>query len=214
MARIKYAGIYDSVPTEGQLIGLRTRFIALQGSPVHFKTLHPFSPQKKTVTSLRFVRDLQMTLSRDSWITFTGGEPFQQEQQIVWIAEKLHSNGYRKLNVETSGVVIPDKKSAIDIFNCDAFFSLNPVMPSEGRRYNFRTLFESFAFWNETIYVPYRLQCQFAIRSEEDICAVEKLFSSQTTDSHCFINVQTKKHDTILRCFELIEKFPHIRMIA
>ena len=181
--------IFDSIQGEGALAGFRTLFVRFQGCHLGCKwcdTKKSWKANKfeKRVYVTDLVIDIRNKIESDTWLCFTGGEPFEQMKSLLWVSQRLYRYNYRKQSIETAGligykdekVVLPDKKDIIDFFYNDVFMSVSPKLVSAlGKRFSYDNLKAIVLFWIETYPVYYKFQFKFVVSTEEDLVILSKL---------------------------------------
>lgn len=222
--------IFQSIQGEGTLTGYDTLFIRLAGCKVGCVWCDTKYSWKTKNSRLWLTSDLallvQGTITKERWVCLTGGEPLEQLKSMIWFIEKLHRADYKKISIETCGVVtynartnrasLPDKKTVIDLELYGVFFSVSPKLPSAlGRRFDTKEFTKIVEFWEDAVLTPYKLQFKFVASSDDDLDVLYKLLKNFKSKHVVAIMVEESKiNDSkfIQKCVKLVKEFDGLRL--
>lgn len=190
--------IFESIQGEGTLYGYRTLFVRLQGCKIGCVFCDSKNTWKKNRDHKIKVIDLYYKIKElippNYWLCFTGGEPLEQITPLVWLLEKLHKRGYKKLSLETAGIPEIDQKDILDLSNLNIFFSVSPKLFSALKdRFNYHSLLNTCKLWDSSINVSYKLQFKFVVGCSEDLEIIKRLYNEFKTEHHVFLQIEHSK---------------------
>ena len=228
--RVAINEIFESIQGEGALMGYATLFIRLQGCRILCKYCDTKNSWKEKeeclVKSVDLLDRVYKTVDKNTWICFTGGEPLEQLKSLMWLIDKLHINEYKKLSLETCGVIsydknglveLPDKKEVYDMYNDDLFFSISPkLFGALGKRFLYEELKKIIIFWMELIDLHFRYQFKFVASCDEDFEILALVHNDFAMDCNMFLQIEASKlkdKDFVNKCFEFVKKHHKFRMV-
>lgn len=222
--------IFESIQGEGALMGYATLFVRFQGCQVgcvfcdtkkSWKT-----KDKHLILSVELLEKIYSQVDKNTWICFTGGEPLEQLKSLMWLVDKLHNNEYKKLSIETCGVIgydknnaaqFPDQKEVYDMYNDDVFFSLSPkLFGALGKRFNYEELKKIIKFWTSLIDLHFRYQFKFVASCDEDFEILALVHGDFEMDCNMFLQIEASKLNDkvfIAKCFDFAKKHHKYRMV-
>ena len=181
---------------------------------------------KRLMLSVDLLEKIYSLVNRDSWICFTGGEPLQQLKSLMWLVYNIHNNEYKKLSIETSGVIgydknnvaqFPDQKEVYDMYNDDVFFSISPkLFGALGKRFNYEELRKIIKFWMSLIDLHFRYQFKFVASCDEDFEALSLVHEDFEMDCNMFLQIEASKlqdKEFIAKCFKFVKEHHKYRMV-
>ncbi len=181
--------------------------------------------EKNKIKVTDLVVEIKKRVDVDSWLCFTGGEPLEQLKSLVWVVEKLNNFGYKKISIETAGilgykdteVILPDQKDIVDLYYADTFFSVSPKLISAlGKRFNYDSFVKIVRFWCETVPVYYKLQFKFVASTDEDLDILSSIIKDVPAmkASTIFLQIEDSRINSnyIEKCFNWVKKNQEYRM--
>jgi 7-carboxy-7-deazaguanine synthase len=232
--QIQISEIFRSIQGEGILSGYDTLFLRFQGCKIGCKwcdTKYSWKTGNKykwKVSELCNHISTNLKYPRESWICITGGEPLEQSESLLWLVEKLHDSDYKKISIETSGiiscdakgkVILPDAKEIVDLHLYDVFFSVSPKLPSAlGKRFDEDEFHKIYHFWTKSTSVPYKLQLKYVVSSVEDLEIIDRLFrvvGIKNNPSHISLQLEEStigKSVFIAKVMNLTQKYPNVKI--
>lgn len=232
--QVQIAEKFRSIQGEGILAGLDTYFIRFQKCRVGCKwcdTKYSWKSRPDLdVKVYDLIAGILKEIPRTCGICFTGGEPLEHLQSLIWLINKLHIHEYKKLSIETAGVIFydkgapifPDQKDLHDLLSGDVFLSISPKLPSAiGQRFTYEGFSEIINFWDSSIDCSYKAQFKFVVSNEEDLSIIERYFSTRKVQHYLYLqlensvieNLHTEENVILLRaCMSAVRKLENARL--
>jgi 7-carboxy-7-deazaguanine synthase len=219
--------MFYSIQGEGALIGCYTFFVRVSGCSQKCC----WCDEKKAWKAKNDIHVVDLInkiheVDKDTWICFTGGEPLEQLKSVMWLISKLDNTGYKKLSIETSGVlgydkkgavILPDQKEVLDMVNSNLFFSISPKLYGALKdRFNYDELKKLVSFWIKCIDLHFRYQLKFVASCDEDFLILSDLVKDiPIINCNVFLQIESSKvtdKDFIKKSVAFVKNHPIYRL--
>lgn len=221
--------MFYSIQGEGILTGSPTFFVRFQGCNVGCVWCDSkptwASNKQNEIKVLDCLKEIRSQINKNIWLCFTGGEPLEQSEALMFLISKLKNSGFDKISLETSGCMrlgkkysLPDQKFIANLSLLDVFCSISPKLQSALlSRFDFDLLVSTINLWQKN-YDTSKMQLKFVIGEKADLGALYRLCSDSsvfTHDNFWYLQLEagnTENDDLLLSCMEFQKKHPQFRI--